>query len=59
MNKKQLQKHKWVSDAAYYKSLKRILDPGSESQDWFEAEQEYRELNKKCIKSGLVILPSI
>ena len=58
MSNNQVQKHKWISDAAYYKSLKRILDPGSESRDWFEAEQEYRELNKKSIKSGLVILTS-
>jgi diphthamide biosynthesis methyltransferase len=47
-------KEKWISDAAYYKSLARRTTPGLETQDWLEAEQEYEQLMKKRIKSGLI-----
>jgi len=54
MNEKLLLKQKWISDAAYYKSLARVSKPGSEHWDWLEAEQEYKVLVKKRVKSGLV-----
>ena len=54
MNKNQSPKEKWISDAAYYKSLGRDTKPGKESQDWLEAEKEYKQLMHKHVKSGLV-----
>ncbi len=56
MNEAKSNKEKWISDAAYYKSLKRVPKPGLENADWLEAEQEYRQLIQKRVKSGLVIL---
>jgi len=50
----QSQQEKWISEAAYYKSLERSPKPGLETQDWLEAEQDYRQLMNKRIKSGLV-----
>ncbi len=54
MNNKQSQKQKWISEAAYYKSLERLSKPGMEKRDWFEAEQEFKQLLNQRIKSGLV-----
>ncbi len=54
MNKKLDVKQKWISDAAYYKSLERDPMIGSERIDWLEAEQEYQLLYKNRIKFGLV-----
>jgi len=54
MDKKKLVKQKWISEAAYYKSLERNTKTGSASSDWVEAEQEYLLLIKKYVKSGLV-----
>jgi hypothetical protein len=54
MNQNQSLKEKWISDAAYYKSLGHISTPGLEIRDWLEAEQEYRQLINKRIKLGLV-----
>lgn len=54
MHNIQAQQEKWISDAAYYKSLERMPMPGLETRDWLEAEQEYRQLMNKRIKSGLV-----
>lgn len=48
------QKEKWISDAAYFKSLQRDLTQGLENQDWLDAEQEYKRLMKKQPKIGLV-----
>lgn len=52
MSRNQIQK--WISDAAYYNSLKRESKLGQEDKDWLEAEQQYCELMKKPIKTGLV-----
>jgi len=54
MTDNQSPQEKWISDAAYYKSLARSPKPGLETQDWLAAEQEYRQLMNKRIKSGLV-----
>lgn len=54
MSKNQVQKHKWISDAAYFNSLKREFKPGDNLQDWLAAEQQYVELMQKRVKSGLV-----
>jgi len=54
MDKKKLVKQKWVSEAAYYKSLERNIKTGTASGDWIEAEQEYQLLIKKYVKPGLV-----
>ena len=54
MSQNQSQKEKWISDAAYYKSLARFAMPGLEIRDWLEAEQEYGQIMKTRIKSGLV-----
>jgi hypothetical protein len=56
MNANKSNKEKWISDAAYYKSLKRLPKSGLENRDWLEAEQEYRQLIQKRVKSGLVII---
>ena len=45
---------KWISDAAYFNSLKRGSIPGQEIKDWLEAEHQYHKLIKIRIKSGLV-----
>ncbi len=49
-------KEKWISDAAYYKSLERDAKTGLESQNWREVEQEFERLMKARVKSGLVSL---
>lgn len=47
------QRQKWISDAAYYKSIAREPMPGLDRLDWLEAEQEYRVEMAKRVKSGL------
>ena len=54
LSKEKTHKDKWISDAAYYKSLDRDFNPGLENKDWVEAEQQFNELMKKRIKSGLI-----
>ena len=54
MSKNQVQKQKWISDAAYFNSLKRAFKPGENLQDWLAAERQYLELMQKRLKSGLV-----
>ena len=54
MSRDKTEKKKWISDAAYYKSLSRGFNQGFENKDWFEAEQQFNELMKKRIKQGLV-----
>ena len=54
MDKDKIEKTKWISDAAYYKSLNRGFNQGFENQDWVEAEQQFYELMKNRIKPGLV-----
>ena len=54
MNIDKIEKKKWISDAAYYKSLNRGFNQGFENQDWVEAEQQFYELMKNRIKPGLV-----
>jgi len=46
--------HKWISDAAYFNSLNRETKTGQELKDWLVAEQQYYQLMKKRIKTGLV-----
>ena len=52
MTQKQIQQ--WISDAAYFNSLKRNTEPGKEITDWLEAELQLHKLIKKPVKSGLV-----
>jgi len=47
------QRQKWISDAAYYKSIARESMPGLDRLDWLEAEKEYRDEMAKRIKFGL------
>ncbi len=54
MSKNQVQKQKWISDAAYFNSLKREFKQDQNLQDWLKAEQQYLELMQKRVKSGLV-----
>ena len=54
MNRDKIEKKKWVSEAAYYKSLNRGFNQGFEDKDWIEAEQLFNELMNKRIKAGLV-----
>ena len=54
MSKNQVQKQKWISDAAYFNSLKREFEPDQNLQNWLDAELQYQELMQKRIKSGLV-----
>ena len=54
MSKNQVQKQKWISDAAYFNSIKRQLKPCQDVQDWLVAEQQYLDLMQKRVKSGLV-----
>ena len=54
MNRDKIEKKKWISDTAYYKSLNRGFNQGFENQDWVEAEQQFYELMKNRIKPGLV-----
>lgn len=48
------QTQKWISDAAYFISLNRETKPGQEAKDWLEAEQQYYQLMKQRVKTGLV-----
>ncbi len=41
---KPLNRHQWISEAAYYKALARQFDPGKELADWLEAEIDYYKL---------------
>ena len=34
-------RHRWISEAAYYKAEIRDFEPGKELDDWLEAEIEY------------------
>jgi hypothetical protein len=54
MRRDKTDKEKWISEAAYYKSLRRGFNQGFENTDWFEAEQKFNELMKTRIKPGLV-----
>lgn len=38
---KSLNRHQWISEAAYYKALARKFEPGKELTDWLEAEIDY------------------
>ena len=33
-------RHRRISEAAYYRAERRRFEPGSDQDDWFEAEQE-------------------
>jgi len=54
ISKNEILKEKWISDAAYYKSLERDVKVERESQDWLDAEQEFERLMGSRVKSGLV-----
>ena len=54
MSKNEVQKQKWISDAAYFNSLKRPFKPEQDILDWLEAERQYLEQMQKRVKSGLV-----
>lgn len=41
---KPLNRHQWISEAAYYKALARKFEPGKELADWLEAEIDYRKM---------------
>jgi len=56
VSKNQVLKERWISDAAYYKSLERDVNVDLESRDWLGAEQEFDRLMSVRAKSGLVIL---
>jgi hypothetical protein len=38
---KSVNRHQWISEAAYYKALARKFAPGKESNDWLDAETDY------------------
>jgi hypothetical protein len=38
---KPINRHQWISEAAYYKALARKFEPGKELTDWLEAETDY------------------
>ncbi|MDO9048618.1 MAG: DUF2934 domain-containing protein [Methylobacter sp.] len=38
---KPLNRHQWISEAAYYIALARKFEPGKELNDWLEAEIDY------------------
>jgi hypothetical protein len=54
MSKNQVQKQKWISDTAYFNSIKHELEPDQALKNWLDAEQQYQELMQKRVKSGLV-----
>lgn len=37
-------RHQWISEAAYYKALARKFRPGKELADWLEAEIDYSNM---------------
>lgn len=41
---KPLNRHQWISEAAYYKALARKFEPGKELTDWLEAEIDYSKM---------------
>ncbi len=54
MSKTKSAKQKWISDAAYFKSLKRsTVSVGSDYRDWLEAEHDFDIEIQKRVKSGL------
>lgn len=38
---KNINRHQWISEAAYYKAKARGFEPGKELNDWLEAEIEF------------------
>ncbi len=38
---KPVNRHQWISEAAYYKALARKFEPGKELTDWLDAEIDY------------------
>ncbi|MBT3812522.1 MAG: hypothetical protein HOE45_09110 [Gammaproteobacteria bacterium] len=54
MSKNQVPKKKWISDAAYFNSIKSDLGPEQALTNWLDAEQQYQELMQNRVKSGLV-----
>lgn len=41
---KSINRHRWISEAAYYKAETRAFEPGKELADWLEAEIEYYKM---------------
>jgi hypothetical protein len=41
---KPVNRHQWISEAAYYKALARKLVPGEGLADWLEAETDYSNM---------------
>ena len=41
---KPINRHQWISEAAYYKALARKFEPGKELADWLEAERDYYDM---------------
>lgn len=39
-----INRHLWISEAAYYKAEAREFEPGKELNDWLEAEMEYSDM---------------
>ena len=41
---KAINRHRWISEAAYYRAKARGFEPGKELNDWLEAEIDYAEM---------------
>jgi hypothetical protein len=41
---KAINRHRWISEAAYYRAKAREFVPGKELNDWLEAEIEYGKM---------------
>jgi len=41
---KPVNRHQWISEAAYYKALARKFEPDKELADWLEAELDYSNM---------------
>lgn len=41
---KSVNRHQWISEAAYYKALARRFEPSKELADWLEAEIDYSQM---------------
>jgi len=41
---KAINRHRWISEAAYYRAKARGFEPGKELNDWLEAEKEYAKM---------------
>lgn len=41
---KNINRHQWVAEAAYYKALARGFEPGKALDDWLEAEIDFSEM---------------